>query len=120
MQNLYDESRAYINNFLQIGYLKNDLKSVDDLLQRYIDINIYLKEDGTFRVLAVEKKTPDRKKAKSVQLYHFGARRIEKEYSSTIERLIKDFTKFSRYFQIQKKFSEIQKLYKDIEKTTNT
>lgn len=116
MQTLYETSRDYINSFLERGYLKKDLHTLDDLLDRFIDINIYINPDGTFRVIGIEKKPPERKKAKSVQLYHFGTVLKASMYSSEIEQRIKDFAKFARYFQIQKKFLDIKKLNNSIDK----
>lgn len=116
MQGIYEESENYINEFLQTEDVKGKFTSVKELLEHYIDMNVYTNDkDDTFRLLGIEKKTPDRKKAKAAQLYNFGLSKVNSFSTQEIVAIQKKYKKFARYFQIQKKFQDIKKLYDEIQ-----
>lgn len=123
MQNLFYESTDYINTFLKREEMQaTGLKTVADLVTKYSDISITSnEEEKTFRLLAIEKKNFDAKRPKTVQLFNFGLKRRNNyinDYSeNSLPAYKEEFIIFTKYFHIQKKYSEIKILKEDIEKS---
>jgi hypothetical protein len=114
---VYEENQKFIQTFLAEGHLDSELSTEQILLERYVDIYVYMdKPNQTFRLFATEHKTPDRQKAKVVQLFNFGLRRKKELYNQCeskeqatyeLENIEKKFLLFSLKFNDQRRFQKI-------------
>ena len=114
------DNKKIIESYLEkYNYLlKYDLKKEEDLHELFTDLYLYHDfKELTFKLVATLKKEEQQKKAKTVQLFHFGAR-LKKEFITTngeaAETLIKDkifeALIFTNAFKMQQHFKEIDTL----------
>lgn len=113
-----------IESFLDkyLNELKYAFSKEDELHKMFSDIYVYPDfKEITFKLLAtIKDKEEGRKKAKTVQLYHLGARKKkeligkygEKSANLIIKDMMIEFIDFTYLFAIQKKYREIAELTK--------
>ena len=122
---VYQENQTFIEDFLKEGYLDKELDSEEKLLERFSDMYYYSDTGNrTFRLVATEHKTPDRAKAKTVQLFNFGVRRKKELYALhntkeegilAVEELARKFIRFSMCFNDQRRFRLIEENQADLQ-----
>jgi len=125
-KSIYQNSYNYINDFIH-HYEVQSVSSVEDLLQNYTDLYISKRKDDNgelidhyFKFFGILKKKSNEKRPKTVSIFYFGKKKeseLLNEYSTAeLKKFYIRFELFSMHFHILKRFSEITKIEKKLDK----